>query len=48
MTKEVLKYKGYVLLLNETVSGKIFGIEADLHYQSDREVTKNKAPDFNV
>lgn len=37
-----------VTMLNETVTGKIFGIQADLHYLSDREVTKNKSPNFNV
>lgn len=35
-----------VKLVAETVTGNIFGICADLHYQSDREITPNKAPDF--
>jgi len=35
-------------LQSETVTGKIYGLTMDLHYQSDREVTLNKAPDFNV
>jgi hypothetical protein len=35
-------------LLAETITGSIYGLCADLHYQSDREVTLNKAPDFNA
>lgn len=37
-----------VELLSKTFGGNVAGIQADLHYLSDREVTKNKAPDFNV
>jgi len=37
-----------IQLLSKTFSGNVYGIQADLHYQSDREVTINKRPDFNV
>lgn len=37
-----------VKLISRTVTGDIFGIMADLHYQSDREDTISKVPDFNV
>lgn len=29
-----------------TISGRVFGILCDLHYQTDRHSTKNKAPNF--
>lgn len=35
-----------VELLSENVTGDIFGIMADLHYQTDRHSTLNKAPNF--
>mgnify|MGYP000680904861 CR=1 FL=1 len=35
-----------VTLLSETASGKIYGLMADLHYQSDRETTPFKSPNF--
>lgn len=35
-----------VELLSENVVGNIFGIMADLHYQTDRHATLNKAPNF--
>ena len=35
-----------VELLSENVTGNIFGIMCDLHYQTDRHSTINKAPDF--
>ena len=31
-----------------THSGKIFGIMADIHYQSDHETTVSKIPDFDI
>lgn len=31
---------------NDTYAGSVVGIFADLHYQSDRDTTLNKAPDF--
>ena len=37
---------GRVELVSETVSGSIYGIECDLHYQSNRETTPNKSPNF--
>ena len=33
-------------LISENVTGDIFGILGDLHYQTDRHGTLNKAPDF--
>lgn len=33
-------------LLSENVDGRIFGIMCDLHYQTDRHSTLNKAPNF--
>ena len=35
-------------LLSKTFGGNVLGIEADLHYQADREGTIGKEPDFNV
>jgi hypothetical protein len=35
-----------VELISKTVTGRVFGIMADLHYQSDRNSTLNKAPNF--
>jgi hypothetical protein len=35
-------------LLSENVSGRIYGLCADLHYQADRNVTISKSPDFNT
>ena len=35
-----------VELISENVTGDIFGIMADLHYQTDRHSTLNKAPNF--
>lgn len=35
-----------VNLVSENVSGNIFGIMCDLHYQTDRHSTLNKAPNF--
>lgn len=37
-----------VKVLSKTFAGNVIGLQADLHYLSDREVTKNKSPDFNV
>lgn len=37
-----------VVLLSKTFAGNVFGIQADLHYLSDREVTVSKRPNFNV
>lgn len=37
-----------VELLSKTYAGNVIGLQADLHYLSDREVTKNKNPDFNL
>lgn len=37
-----------ITLLSKTTSANVIGIQADLHYQSDREVTIGKRPDFNV
>jgi hypothetical protein len=33
-------------LVSENVSGRVFGILHDLHYQTDRHATLNKAPNF--
>lgn len=33
-------------MTSENVTGNIFGIQGDLHYQADRDGTVNKAPDF--
>lgn len=35
-----------VVLLSTTTTGKVFGEMLDLHYQSDRDTTPNKEPDF--
>lgn len=35
-----------VELISENATGKIFGLMCDLHYQTDRHSTLNKAPDF--
>jgi len=35
-----------VELVSENVSGLIYGIMCDLHYETDRHSTLNKAPDF--
>ena len=35
-------------LLSENVTGKIFGLVADLHYQVDGITTVNKAPNFYI
>lgn len=35
-----------ITLQSSNVSGDVFGILADLHYQADREHTPNKAPNF--
>lgn len=37
-----------VVLLSKTFAGNVCGIQADLHYLSDREVTISKKPNFNV
>ena len=37
-----------VQLLTENVSGSIYGIMCDLHYQTDRHGTTNKSPDFYI
>lgn len=37
-----------VQVLSKTFGGNVIGMQADLHYLSDREVTKNKTPDFNA
>lgn len=37
-----------IQLLSKTFAGNVYGIQADLHYLSDREVTVSKKPDFNV
>jgi hypothetical protein len=37
-----------VQLLSKTFAGNVFGIQADLHYLSDREVTVSKKPNFNI
>ena len=37
-----------VILLSENVTGVIYGIQADLHYQADVEGTISKSPDFTV
>ena len=37
-----------IQLLSKTFAGNVYGIQADLHYQSDREVTVSKRPNFNV
>ena len=37
-----------VKLVSTTTAGNIFGIMADLHYESDRDGTINKAPNFYV
>lgn len=37
-----------VELLSKTFAGNVFGIQADLHYLSDREVTISKKPNFNI
>jgi|GEM_PF-3787388 len=37
-----------ITLLNTTANGKIFGIGTDLHYQSNRENTPYKSPNFFV
>lgn len=37
-----------IQLLSKTYAGNVIGIQADLHYQSDREWTIGKRPDFNV
>lgn len=36
-----------VELLSENLTGDIFGVMSDIHFLSDREVTLNKAPNFN-
>jgi len=35
-------------MLPKTFAGNVIGIQADLHYQTDREATIGKRPDFNV
>jgi len=35
-----------VELISENVAGLVYGIMCDLHYQTDRHSTLNKAPDF--
>lgn len=35
-------------LVSENVTGRVFGIMCDLHYQTDRYSTLNKAPDFYI
>ena len=35
-----------VQLISENVAGLIYGIMCDLHYETDRHSTLNKAPDF--
>lgn len=35
-------------MLSKTYGGNVIGIQADLHYQTDREATIGKQPDFNV
>lgn len=37
-----------VELVSENVTGNIFGLLCDLHYQTDRHSTLNKAPDFYI
>lgn len=37
-----------IQLLSKTYAGNVAGIQADLHYLSDREVTVSKKPNFNV
>lgn len=37
-----------IQLLSKTFAGDVYGIQANLHYQSDREVTVSKRPNFNV
>lgn len=37
-----------IQLLSKTFAGNVAGIQADLHYLSDREVTVGKKPNFNV
>ena len=37
---------GRVELISENVAGLVYGIMCDLHYQTDRHSTLNKAPDF--
>lgn len=37
-----------IRLLSKTFAGNVYGIQSDLHYLSDREVTISKKPDFNV
>lgn len=35
-------------MVSKTFGGNVIGIQADLHYQTDREATIGKRPDFNV
>ena len=37
-----------IQLLGKTFAGNVYGVQSDLHYQSDREVTVSKKPNFNV
>jgi hypothetical protein len=37
-----------VEMVSENVSGKIYGLACDIHYQVDRYATPNKSPDFYI